>query len=153
MPLKRVIGLQPLSHDHHHGLLFCWKIRTGFRKNISPARMKSYANWFYTSQLVSHFELEEKYVFPVLGIEHPLVKRALSEHRKLRRLFENTDQPAITLGVIEEKLEAHIRFEERILFHEIQQVATAEEFDEMLTQHASPSKKHAVKEWDDEFWK
>jgi len=33
-PIKRDKVLQPLSHDHHQGLLLCWKIRTGIKKGI-----------------------------------------------------------------------------------------------------------------------
>ncbi|CDF79955.1 hypothetical protein BN863_22430 [Formosa agariphila KMM 3901] len=31
-PLKRHKSLQPLSRDHHHGLLLAWKIRADLRK-------------------------------------------------------------------------------------------------------------------------
>ncbi|WP_241739476.1 hypothetical protein [Aestuariibaculum marinum] len=31
-PLKRHKALQPLSREHHYGLLLTWKIRTGFKK-------------------------------------------------------------------------------------------------------------------------
>ena len=73
-PLKRAPELQPLSHDHHHGLQLCWKIRTGFSKQIEPDRIKKYSDWFYKTHLKPHFELEEKYVFPILGAENDLVK-------------------------------------------------------------------------------
>ena len=46
-PLKRHKALQPLSRDHHHGLLLSWKIRSGFKKNIDVERIKVYADWFY----------------------------------------------------------------------------------------------------------
>ena len=38
-PIKRHKALQPLSRDHHHGLLLSWKIRAGFSKNIEPNRI------------------------------------------------------------------------------------------------------------------
>ena len=34
-PQKRHKALQPLSREHHHGLLLSWKIRTGFSKDIA----------------------------------------------------------------------------------------------------------------------
>lgn len=126
-PIKRHIALQPLSRDHHLGLLLCWKISKGFAANIDPARMKKYADWFYQNHLIPHFADEEKYIFPILGDEHELIKKALAEHRRLRRLFEDDSDVIKSLRYIEEELEQHIRFEERILFNEIQSVATPEQ--------------------------
>ena len=56
-PLKRAIELQPLSHDHHHGLQLCWKIRTGFSRKIELERIKKYADWFFVTHLEPHFTL------------------------------------------------------------------------------------------------
>ena len=153
MPIKRDEFLKPLSRDHHHGLLLCWKIRTGFKKQVEISRIKSYSDWFYKNHLLPHFEVEEKYVFPILGNDHELVKKALSEHRKLRRLFEDGDDVPKNLGKIEENLEAHIRFEERILFNEIQNIASPKELEEMEAKHSGTSATCSVDEWGDEFWK
>jgi hypothetical protein len=153
MPIKRNEFLTPLSREHHHGLLLCWKIRTGYRKNIETGRIQDYAHWFYTNHLHAHFEVEEKHVFPILGDGDELVKRALMEHRKLRRLFEAVKVEPKNLGLIEEKLEAHIRFEERILFNKIQEVALPSEFEEMMLKHSDESGAEHAEEWADEFWK
>ncbi|KGO89591.1 hemerythrin domain-containing protein [Flavobacterium suncheonense] len=149
-PLKRVKELQELSREHHHGLLLCWKIRAGFSKNIAPERIKKYADWFYTEHLLPHFELEEEYVFPVLKEGHELVKKALIEHRRLRRLFSQKDHADKNLGLIEEELEAHIRFEERVLFPEIQKVATAEQLAKIAEVHKEGS---FTENEQDVFWK
>jgi len=87
MPLKRHVGLQPLSREHHHGLLLCWKIRTGLKKGIEEERIKKYADWFFKHHLLPHFEAEEKYVFPILDAEDSRIKKALAQHRRLKRLF------------------------------------------------------------------
>lgn len=153
-PLKRLKTLIPLSHDHHHGLWLSLKIRTGFKKGISPSRMKKYTDWFFEKHLLPHFELEEKYVFPILGNENELVKRALSEHRKLSRLFYAQQEVEKNLVLIEEKLESHIRFEERILFDEIQKVATQEELENVaITHQATAAEIVAIDSWADKFWK
>src|SRR5690606_32827540 len=89
-PLKRHKALQPFSREHHHGLLLSWKIRSGLSKNIELERIKTYADCFFKNQLVPHFELEEKYIFPLLDSDHELIKRALAEHRRLTRLFADT---------------------------------------------------------------
>ena len=126
-PIKRNDALKPLSRDHHHGLLLCWKIRQGIKLNIESGRIKTYLDWFWMSYLKPHFEVEEQNVFPVLGNENELVKQALAEHRRLKRLFENGDDLPKTISLIEEELEKHIRFEERVLFNEIQSVASSEQ--------------------------
>ncbi|MBN7813538.1 hemerythrin domain-containing protein [Algoriphagus sp. H41] len=148
-PLKRDPALRHLSHDHHHGLLLCWKIRQGFKLGIEPARMKNYCEWFWTSYLNPHFEEEEKVIFPVLPEDDPLIKQALTEHKRLRKLFSSWENPEKTLGQIEEELEKHIRFEERILFPEIQKKATTEQL-EAIAAHGK-REKFAENE-EDPFW-
>lgn len=152
MPIKRNEHLTPLSREHHHGLLLCWKIRAGYRKEVEVSRIQSYARWFYRNHLMSHFEIEERYVFPVLGADNDLVKRAMADHRKLRRLFEEVDSESKNLGLIEEVLDAHIRFEERVLFNEIQSMATPSQLEEILAKHSEQPEMAEVKNWQDEFW-
>lgn len=123
-PQKRHKALQPLSREHHHGLLLSWKIRAGFSKSIDPKRMRVYADWFFEHHLIPHFELEETHIFSILEPDNELVKRALAEHRRLKRLFDERDDDTKTLSKIEEELDQHIRFEERVLFPEIQKAAT-----------------------------
>lgn len=148
-PLKRDPALRHLSHDHHHGLLLCWKIRQGFKLGIEPARMKNYCEWFWTSYLNPHFEEEEKVIFPILPEDDPLIKQALTEHKRLRKLFSSWENQEKTLGQIEEELEKHIRFEERILFPEIQEKATAEQL-EAIAAHGKREK--FVENGEDPFW-
>ncbi|MGI8892768.1 MAG: hemerythrin domain-containing protein [Bacteroidia bacterium] len=148
-PIKRAKELQPLSRDHHQGLLLCWKIRTGIKKGVDINRMKNYIDWFYENHLVPHFEVEEKYIFPVLGNENENIKKALAEHRRLKRLFEKKDDIKRTLNLIEEELESHIRFEERVLFNEIQAAATEDELHNITKHHDSAI---YCEDWKDEFW-
>lgn len=148
-PLKRVLELQPLSHDHHHGLQLCWKIRTGFSKQVEVERIKKYADWFYRNHLVPHFELEEKYIFTILDKKNELVKQALTDHRRLKRLFTQTTNLEKSLGLIEEELEKHIRFEERVLFPEVQKEAAPEQLAEIAKIH---DHELFVENNDDPFW-
>lgn len=148
-PITRNKNLQPLSREHHYGLLLCWKIRTSFRKNIEPHRVRKYADWFYHNHLLPHFEIEEKFVFPVLGNEHELVIKALAEHRRLKRLFEDTTDIFKSLNIIEEELEKHIRFEERTLFNEIQKIATSDQLVDIERCHIELS---FCENNEDKFW-
>ncbi len=138
-PLKRHPALHHLSHDHHHGLLLSWKIRQGFKLGIKPNRIRVYCEWFWENYLQAHFEEEEKTIFTVLPEDNPLIKQAMSEHKRLRKLFSTRENPEKTLGQIEEELEQHIRFEERILFPEIQKTATAEQL-EAIAAHGEREK-------------
>ncbi len=148
-PIKRSKNLQPLSRDHHHSLLLCWKIRTGFSKDIAVERIKCYADWFFEHHIEPHFEMEEKHLFPVLGNSNELIKKATAEHRRLRRLFKDTDDISKSLSLIEEELERHIRFEERVLFNEIQKAASKEQLKTILKLHSDEKFRDNT---DDEFW-
>ncbi|PVW15828.1 hemerythrin domain-containing protein [Marixanthomonas spongiae] len=148
-PIKRHEALKPLSRQHHFGLLFSWKIRKGFSKNISLERMKKYSDWFFKTEIKPHFDAEEKHIFPILDKENELIKRALKEHRRIKRLFKDTEDVEKSLSLLEEELQAHIRFEERVLFNEIQKVATADELETIEKIHIEDSSKA---EYHDPFW-
>ncbi len=149
-PIKRNKALLQVSRDHHDGLLLCWKIRTGFSKGVEVDRIKRYTDWFFETHLVPHFNLEEKYIFPILGDKDELVKRALTEHRRLIRLFNNDSEIEKSLSLIEEELEQHIRFEERELFNEIQNVATTAQLKIIAELHDNEKFQDKT---NDEFWK
>ena len=148
-PIKRDENLKPFSREHHHGLLLSWKIKTGFNKNIEIDRIKKYADWFYLNHLNPHFIAEEKYLFPILGNDNDLIKRALSEHQNLRKLFESTSDIANNLHQIETDLNQHIRFEERILFNEIQDIASTEQLKAIQEIH---QEEKFVDNISDPFW-
>ncbi len=150
-PLKRSEFLIRMSHDHHDGLLLCWKIRSGIKNEIDTSRIKKYVDWFFENQLLPHFEIEEKDIFPVLGNDHEMVKKALSEHRRLIRLFQKKDAVLKTLSLFEEELESHIRFEERVLFQEIQLIASETQQQEILKKHQK-LEKSSSEVWMDPFW-
>lgn len=149
-PIKRHKGLQPLSREHHHTLLLCWKIRTGFAKGISTERMKKYADWFFDNHIQPHFKDEEAFIFPTLGPDHELIKKAIAEHRRLSRLFQEREEIARSLSLIEEELESHIRFEERVLFGEIQKVASEGQLEAISQLHTETE---FIDNTRDEFWK
>ncbi len=99
-PIKRHKALQPLSRQHHFGLLFSWKLRKGFSKNIEIERLSDYAQWFYEHEIKPHFRDEEKYFFPILEKDNELVERALKDHRRIKRLFNDTKDPAKSLNYL-----------------------------------------------------
>ena len=149
-PIKRDKNIQPLSRDHHHTLLLSWKIRKGFSRGMAPERMKKYADWFFENHVLPHFRIEEEYLFPVLGKDHDMIKRAIAEHRRLERLFRDDKDITRSLHLIEEELELHVRYEERELFNEIQKQASPEQLEVIAEVHKDERfQENTV----DEFWK
>lgn len=149
VPVKRHEALKNLSREHHQALLLCWHIKEGLKKKVDPLRIRSYADYVWENHLRKHFEIEEKYFFPILEEDHELIKRAIDEHLKLESLFNSESETLNILQPIEEELEAHIRFEERVLFNLIQEKATETQLAELML-NSSESKCIL---WNDEFWK
>lgn len=142
--------LVKLSREHHNALLLSWKIRTGFHRNIDPQRIKTYVDWYYHKYIIPHFAYEEKYMFSILDSDHEFIKKANAEHRRLQRLFEDDSDPERSLSLLEEELERHIRFEERILFPEIQKSATQQQLNAAREAYLEIP---FVENTSDEFWK
>lgn len=148
--MKRHETLQPLSREHHHSLLLCWKIRTGLSNGTKPQRIKKYVDWFVENHIIPHFNAEEAYIFPILGMDHGMTKRAMAEHRRLKRLFKDKEEIVKSLSLIEEELEGHIRYEERVVFPEIQEIATEDQLELISTLHKESS---FIDNTTDEFWR
>lgn len=130
--MEKIEELESYSEEHRHGLELCFKIRQGISKGVSFDRIKKYTDWFYKTYLTPHFDAEEKYVYPVLGMDDPMVKKMLSSRRRLDKLFLGNDKPPeIALSLGEEKLEQHIRFEEHKLFKRVMEEASPEQLIEI----------------------
>lgn len=143
-------ALQPLSKEHHTVLLVCNHIEEGLKKTIENQRIKDYSDWFKSSFIDPHFELEKQYVFPILGMQNVRIKRALANHRRLDRLFNETSNLTRVLHRIEEELRTYIHFEERILYNEIQSIASQDQLKQIEDLHEQLSFCDSC--WDDRFW-
>lgn len=134
---------------HHKTLFFCWNIRTGIDRGIALDRIVAYVNWYGEKILFPKMEIEEKLLFTILNEDHYLVKRALKEHRRIRRLFKIGSNPMKNLIYIEEELDLHIRFEEKNILKEVEGIANQKELkliNDSLNQLLTNS------EWKDQFW-
>lgn len=152
-PIERVPALRGISGEHHEGLLLSWKIRVGTAKGVAPARIRRYCRRFLREWLKPHFTIEETVLFPVLGMDHPGVRKAMAEHRRLQRLINGRTDATLAISMIEEELEAHIRFEERQLFNLIQEAATPEQLAEVERAHAARAWDISDERPEDVFWK
>jgi len=148
--IKRGDFLKQIIRERHQGFLLCWKIRTGIRKNVEAARIKKYTDWFYKTYLIHYFKFEEKYIFPILPSENKMRIKAMAEHRRLKRLFESDTDILKNSSLIEEELENHIRFEERMLFDEVKRNVTEEQLQQMRIHHLG---RKFADNLSDTFWK
>ena len=89
-------------------------------------------------------------IFPILGKENRLVRKAVAGHKRLRRLFENRQDIHKMLNRIEEELGAHVRFEEQVLFKEIEKTGSMEDIETI--EHLQHGQQESLV-WKDEFWR
>jgi hemerythrin superfamily protein len=131
--MKRHPSLAPLSRQHHGALILAQLLK----KNAAAYKgmpndtggKATYAAGFYHTDLLPHFEAEEKIFEKLKDMDAALdkeIKEIMEEHVLLQKLFEGiNDQPDLPayLDVMGHTLEKHIRREDRILFPLIEQVA------------------------------
>lgn len=148
--IEKTDVLQSLSEEHHNGRTLSWNIQQGLRQSAPIEKIWSYVDWFWENNLSTHFELEETHLFSIIPSDNKHIKKALSQHRRLRRLFEKSPKDIRSLNSIEEELNRLIRFEESILFGEVAKYATEEQLLAINDLIDSSSQK----EWQgDQFWK
>lgn len=141
-------ALEPLRDEHKDVLLLCSRIREGLKRGIEMKRIRKYTDWFQETHLKPHFELGEQLIFPLLG-NNVRVKKALANHRRIKRLLSCSCKDEKVLNLLEEELTTHIRFEERILYKELElsnpgRISEIEEQHKVMQAHE--------REWKDPFW-
>ena len=127
--MKRHDALVQLSRDHHFGLLLCWKLKEGLKKEIAVERMEKYIRLFYSTNLKYHFAEEEESIFKILGNDHPLISEAVTQHQIFRKMEENGFKNPEEIETFRALLELHIRTEERVIFPEIEKQARDEQLE------------------------
>ena len=150
-PIKRSEELAPLSRQHHEGLLFAWKLRQGVQFNIEPERIARFVHWFWPLHLVPHFKKEEEILTPVLQSTSPLIQQMFAEHDTIRGMIDSVtpETSYAQLSLLANTITDHIRFEERVLFNEIEKAASPEQM-QLIHTNLHDEKVEAV--WEDEFW-
>ena len=129
--MKRLPALIPLSHDHHHALVEARRLRRAADQDDPSSAATAFVRFFRTSS-VPHFREEEEALFPlVIDVEEAraLLVQALLDHQHLRALvaaLEFGRDVRATMRELGERLEAHVRLEERQLFPLIERLAAAE---------------------------
>src|SRR4030095_969335 len=153
-PIKRHAAIVELSKDHHFALLLVWKIREGLRKSIEPARISKYVIHFYDTDLIQHFNQEEKFLFSKLAANNELRLQAEDEHKQIKQLVNDLKLSSTDKSLLEKfanAIESHMRFEERKLFNHLQEKMSEDELAEVAS--ALQVKGHQKEPlWEDPFW-
>ena len=131
--MKRSEALTPLSHQHHQGLFVALQLKRATPETAIDARTAFLD--FFERDGASHFRAEEEVLLPAYArhsaFDQPAIVRVLTEHVDLRRRgqdLEASEHPdPADLRELGERLESHIRHEERVLFPMIEQALPAEE--------------------------
>lgn len=129
--MKRHNSLIPLSREHHLSLILAQLLKLDapvFRGLPTSIEEKAiYAQSFFRTHLVPHFEKEELMLEKVKGV-HPSIDAVITEiqeeHRQLSSMFLTLNDHEVTPernDAIGNALDDHIRKEERILFPLIQE--------------------------------
>jgi hemerythrin-like domain-containing protein len=161
MAILRHLVLQPLSRQHHQGLLVSLLLEKGLKKSASLKDMRDFIIQFWEEELRNHFEKEDLLFLP-LAYKYPTLIDGLvqlkNEHQEIRLIIQKLNNEARseqfeTISLFASSLEKHIRFEERQLFNSIQETLPEDELNEFIDELKSiPEKdfctKYAVKFWE-----
>ncbi|MFZ0318394.1 MAG: hemerythrin domain-containing protein [Candidatus Sulfotelmatobacter sp.] len=127
-------NLIPLSHQHQRALALCVRI-----DRAQPIPASDLLAWQveiereFDQEIKFHFAAEEAVIFPEarqFAELIPLVDELISEHDLLRESFAQASTRCMSaemLLIFAQRLSAHIRKEERVLFEDMQQLMNSVE--------------------------
>jgi len=135
--MQRNPALIPLSREHLPALILAYRLRHGRSSNPAhpwpsePTAQRSAALTFIHGDLARHFAAEEAVLLPLkVYLSDPGPSdRVWAEHQAFWRqvqAIEQADPEALPplLQALGELLEAHVRFEERVWFEQLQSELT-----------------------------
>ena len=137
--MKRDEHLHPLGWDHHAALTSVVFVRKHLDRGADLDTLERIAGQFRTfhaEALVPHFRHEEEWLLPLLFDHVPeddsMIIRTLVDHVALHRLVKCLDDAeadvehlTAALRALTDRLESHVRFEERELFPRVEQLLSA----------------------------
>lgn len=126
--MKRRPELRALSVEHRDGLIVARQLRRAAVGEVDLGAAVAELREAWRRTLRPHFDAEETILLPAfiraVGEGNPLVGQVLAEHVALREqiatLTRGEGEPVALAGTVGRALEAHIRFEERVLFPAIE---------------------------------
>jgi hypothetical protein len=133
---------------------FCWHLRAGICREVEHYRIRAYAEFFFRIYLDPHLQRQEQMLAGIEGLDAAVVKKARASQRKLRMLFQDTDDMDRFVGLVEDKLEEHVRFGQKILLAELQTKLPGHLFNCLynieLVNDSEACRRLVL--WEDRFW-
>lgn len=123
--MPRVGALLLLSREHHHSLVMARDARRAADNGDAAVQAATIARVesHWRAVMAAHFEQEERLIQITEDTLDPAsVARILSEHSELRRLAGGPSElaPAVRLRRFADLASAHVRYEERVFFPQLQ---------------------------------
>lgn len=128
-PLPRHPALQPLSREHFGGLVLARDLLRAGARDATPGERRAVVRRLATAwreDLEPHFADEERLLGPLIESAAQF-RRLIAEHREIERLSREAarmaaeaDPDAGLLADLGRLLHDHIRWEERVLFPEVE---------------------------------
>jgi hemerythrin-like domain-containing protein len=121
--MKRRSELRDLSDDHHTALVIARSCkRAASLSDAERSALSERLRVAFETHLEPHFEIEERYLLPALERlgERVLLERLQAEHADLRARAAGAGDSADCIVAFGERLESHVRFEERVVFEQTQ---------------------------------
>jgi iron-sulfur cluster repair protein YtfE (RIC family) len=132
-------AIAELSRDHHQALMEAIKLKRASDETAEQVAADFVA--FFDDECQHHFMVEEQVLLPLYakfaGLEtavDPLVIQMLHEHVELRALVEELragDAGAQLVRELGQRLDGHVRHEERKLFPKIQGALSDDQLSEL----------------------
>ncbi|CAN5731579.1 hypothetical protein BH10BAC2_BH10BAC2_16090 [soil metagenome] len=135
--MKRHIQLQPLSRQHHNGLLAVLLLKKGIKKAAPSKEMAAFILDFWSKDLEDHFKAEEDYLLPAvatINFDQQLIDILKEGHTLLRSYIYMLQDDPLNVEVIKQfytLLEQHIRFEEKQFFPKAEKLLTEEQLQQL----------------------
>jgi len=154
--MKRNQNLVPFSHDHHQGLLFALRIKKGVANRSSPNVLVEFIKDFWYNHLASHFDEEDRLLLPHKDIGQSVWMKFMDDHKDIRALIsiiESSDEKNVLnfATQLANKIEAHIRFEERKFFPFIEERLSSSQLE--VIGNGLKNHPDACHNFTPEFWK
>jgi hemerythrin-like domain-containing protein len=132
-------AIAQLSRDHHQALMAAIKLKRATDETAAEVAAEFVA--FFDDECQLHFTVEDQVLLPLYalwaGLEvavDPIVLQVMHEHVELRALVEALragDASTQLVREVGQRLDGHVRLEERKLFPKIQETLTGEQLVEL----------------------
>lgn len=155
--MKRDVGLQPISRQHHDALMACLMIEKGVRKQTDIKVLQDFTRKVWDNDLSRHLTLEENYLVPRLRqgkFPEYIIQSLLRDHELLRVLSQRILNGGASYEgflAFSSLLEQHVRFEERLVLEKAQELLPESEL-QQVGSHFPAQTNGVCKTYPVKFW-